>query len=730
MKRILFTITIMMLVGITSVFAGGTRYYVTEAGGGDLDGSSWENAFSSVKIAIETASEGDEIWVANGRYNEDGMTGNAVYDIDKDIKLYGGFEGDEASINDRDFSQGHKTILDAHLKWVSVIHTENLSGEAVIDGFTITNGHRSGNGGGIDNYSSSPTLANLTISGNLANSDYNGGGMYNYHSSPTLTNVIISGNRATAGGGGMYNANSYPTLINVTISDNIANVSGGGMYNANSSSPALTNVTISGNEANTYGGGVFNSSPSTPMLTNVVISGNKAERGGGMYNNASSSPALFNVTISSNLASANGGGIYNYSSSPALRNSIIWGNSSGVYDYISTITYSYCLVQDEDLTDSNGLDGTDASQDVFVAPEAPGLSTEGDYRLSADALAINAGNNFYSNSGTDLGGNKRIIEGRIDIGAHESTYRYNVSFDDGSSVAEEAVNHGGTVAEPNPAPTRNGYDFAHWYKDNSAVAWDFDTPITEEITLYANWTFVANISIVDVANHIYNGSVYKPEPEVTYSSFTHNTNNLSYIYKKDGVEEAEPTSVGTYEVIAAYYNGDFPGDGYIYSAAKEFMITPPGVVTFYKIELVETAGITLNQHWGIHTRIEGQALQLIVTIDDEYADHTVAVMVNGSELMPIHSNIYLLEADSDKEVIFVLTKKSENVTANEVLSATAISTSAGTITVEASDAVVQIVSINGDVVYNAGITGTKTVNVPAGIYLVVVNEQITKVLVK
>ena len=76
-------------------------------------------------------------------------------------------------------------------------------------------------GGGMYNNSSSPTLTNVTFSGNSA--DYAAAGCTTTSSSPTLTNVTFSGNSATDGGG-MYNDHSSPTLTNVTFSGNSASL--------------------------------------------------------------------------------------------------------------------------------------------------------------------------------------------------------------------------------------------------------------------------------------------------------------------------------------------------------------------------------------------------------------------------------------------------------------------------------------------------------------------------
>ncbi|MDR2964740.1 MAG: InlB B-repeat-containing protein [Treponema sp.] len=63
----------------------------------------------------------------------------------------------------------------------------------------------------------------------------------------------------------------------------------------------------------------------------------------------------------------------------------------------------------------------------------------------------------------------------------------------GSAVASATgVVYGSTISEPT-APTRNGYTFAGWYKDNTTFAepWVFATDtVTENITLYANWDLI------------------------------------------------------------------------------------------------------------------------------------------------------------------------------------------------------------------------------------------------
>jgi hypothetical protein len=268
----------------------------------------------------------------------------------------------------------------------------------VLDGLTISGGYADGTmqlplngdipqnaGGGIYLHSASPILTNGTISGNTAGN--HGGGMYNYGSSPTLTNVIISGNTATTG-------------------------NGGGIANLWSSAPALTNVIISGN----------------------TTAGNAStSRGGGMYN-ISSSPILTNITISGNRTPGSGGGMFNITSSaPKIRNSIIWGNTSGITNSISTPVIAYSIVQDAGYGTTPNADFNMTIDPLFVEwidPSAGGWTptTGGDYRLGTDSPAIDAGSNDYYDPGetpdlsavtTDLDGTARIKGGVADLGAYE-----------------------------------------------------------------------------------------------------------------------------------------------------------------------------------------------------------------------------------------------------------------------------------------------------------------------
>ena len=72
---------------------------------------------------------------------------------------------------------------------------------------------------------------------------------------------------------------------------------------------------------------------------------------------------------------------------------------------------------------------------------------------------------------------------------YNNSNEYIVSFETngGSSVSSQIVKEGNTVNVP-LNPTRDGYEFAGWYKDSSlTTAYNFNTKITKNTIIYAKW---------------------------------------------------------------------------------------------------------------------------------------------------------------------------------------------------------------------------------------------------
>lgn len=101
-------ITLLLFLIYGQSFAA-TIYVNQNVVGGANDGSSWANAYNELQDAFTNAIAGDEIWVAAGTYTPDwnGTTHDLdrtkQFLFDKELMVYGGFNGTESTINDRNW---------------------------------------------------------------------------------------------------------------------------------------------------------------------------------------------------------------------------------------------------------------------------------------------------------------------------------------------------------------------------------------------------------------------------------------------------------------------------------------------------------------------------------------------------------------------------------------------------------------------------------------------------
>ncbi len=388
----IFSILLIIVILMGSIAFPNTAHaagilYATPGGTGNC--SSWANA-CELQTALANSVSGDEIWAAAGTHKPTtGTDRAATFQLKTGVNTYGGFSGTETAREQRN-PAANVTILSGDLNGDDVGFTNNVENAyhvvtgadgATLDGFTITAGNANG---------ASDTH------------DDSGGGMLNWSSSPTLTNIIISDNSAALGGG---------------------------MYNENLSSPTLMNVTFSGNSADLIGGGMKNDL-SNPTLTNVTIVGNSAWYGGGM-DNYLSNPTLTNVTITGNSAMFHGG-MENYLSNPQISNTIFWGNNSGQILNVNDSSTPIINVNGSSapiIIDSVVQDGCPTGFTCTnIITTDPKLGTLGNYGgitqtipLLPGSSAIDAGNDVTCVD-TDQRGIIRPQGAHCDIGAYEYEY--------------------------------------------------------------------------------------------------------------------------------------------------------------------------------------------------------------------------------------------------------------------------------------------------------------------
>ncbi len=240
----------------------------------------------------------------------------------------------------------------------------SLTSGASLTGFTLTNGycHVYGmNGGGVL-CNTNAFLTNCVISGNSVRGV-----------------AVLSGRHALfmpSLGGGVYGG----TLYNCILTGNSAD-SGGGADRC-----TLYNCTLSGNWT-------VDSQGSISGYHYISLG-----RGGG-----AGVCRLYDCTLTGNSAHFSGGTV-----GGTLYNCIVCSNTGANYDDTSSVL-NYCCTTP---MPTNGV-GNITNEPAFVNAAA------GDFHLQPNSPCINAGNNAYVTTATDLDGNPRIVGGTVDMGAYE-----------------------------------------------------------------------------------------------------------------------------------------------------------------------------------------------------------------------------------------------------------------------------------------------------------------------
>ncbi|MFV0544237.1 MAG: choice-of-anchor Q domain-containing protein [Marinicella pacifica] len=284
--------------------------YVSSESGGD--GSSWSQPMS-LHDALDDSACG-EIWVKQGTYYPSDVGDRSVsFLINRNVEVYGGFEGDESFLAERSPGR-YPSILSGNIGSLSleddnsyhVIYVDGtgangpITRDTIIDGFTVTAGYADGQA-------------------NPRNDE--GGGL--------LCNGKGAGNECS------------PTISNMTFIHNYAFMGGAMMnygYGQGTSSPLIVASTFAFNSSNNNGGAIYNhafSGTNQTEINNVTFYGNTGFIGGAIYGHGYSgdnSPIILHSSFIKNNALHTGGAIQHFASemSPSeatIINSIFWENS-------------------------------------------------------------------------------------------------------------------------------------------------------------------------------------------------------------------------------------------------------------------------------------------------------------------------------------------------------------------------------------------------------------------
>ena len=272
---------------LPQVAQAGVRYVKAGATG---DGSSWENATGSLQAAINASQNGDEVWVATGTYTPDSLIRSnkptsRTFFLKDGVSLYGGFAGNETSIDQRVVGEAPYEMVNATI----------LSGDddvpdvwerAIAEGSTFRLTWR---------------VENEEVIGTSGNASH-----VLYCPDVIQNKTVIDGFTLTGGNANVWQAKAYGgalyALGNVVL--NACQVlENSGYFKAQSTT-----------DSNTYGGAVFLNGAGEAAVTNCYFARNYSHSsygngvGGGIY---AQNIKVENCTFEDCVALDAGGAVYN-----------------------------------------------------------------------------------------------------------------------------------------------------------------------------------------------------------------------------------------------------------------------------------------------------------------------------------------------------------------------------------------------------------------------------------
>ena len=258
----------------------------------------------------------------------------------------------------------------------------------------------------------------------------------------------------------------------------------------------------------------------------------------------------------------------------ASANGIISGYGNGIFgpndtitrEQMATILYRYAQFKGYETKTTGDISTfADGSQVSSYAVEAMNWAV-------GSGLISGVGNNTLAPKGSATRAQVAVILMRFCNSVAPVSYTVTFEYNYGNKGVYQTVTveSGKTVDKP-ANPTRSGYSFNGWYTaEKNGEKFDFDTIISEDITLYAKWSEKSS-----------SGSVV-PTPTPVYYTVSFDTNGGSEIATQNvasGSTATEPNAPTK--------------DGYVFDA----WYSDVTLTTLYDFTLPVNANITLYAKW-------------------------------------------------------------------------------------------------------------------------------------
>jgi len=373
--------------------------------------------FVSIQAAIDAANDGDAILVGPGTYYEH---------IDFLRKHISPMSTDGAEF----------TVIDGtHTDTVVRIEAQT-GGSPLLEGFTITNGRGTHDGGGVDAKRTAAVIRRNIIRNNLA---CYGAGIRTYFSPVIIEDNLIrdnyDGGCTGNDGGGIHIGGTTIPAVSIAGNRVLENESynGGGIGVTTAEGTTVWNNEVGLNIARSAGGGIyFGGNFDRVYAVQNVVYGNSAARGGGIEWDRGN-PRIINNTVADNDSDL-GSGLYgeqhNYETQ-VINNIIVASPGQGAVfcsGFRGDGTFRYNNVFSTDGGNAYDFicnDQTGTLGNVSMAPGFVDRETY-DYALQESSPMVDAGDVTAPHLPThDFDAHPRVTDGnldgvrRVDIGAFE-----------------------------------------------------------------------------------------------------------------------------------------------------------------------------------------------------------------------------------------------------------------------------------------------------------------------
>lgn len=332
------------------------QVFVNQSATGANDGSSWDNAYTDLNTAIDNTESGD-LWIASGNYTPGGATNS--YRITKNLNLYGGFDGTETSLEDRNLTV-NVTVLDGdqlgndldfnfdtllkednsrHIIWIdSLLDNVTIDGFVIKNGFTLDDGDldlEERAGAGIFAYSGIDVM-NVSFENNFARAGaaaYVAGNITPIEAS-SFDFISVTKSSASSQSAGIFTGNLND--VYVANSQFVGNLtSRGAFYPLRCNGVLVTNCSFRENISGGFGGAFFIWNNNNVIIENSEFIDNAGSNGGVCYIDGreaitdADNVIIRNCTFEGNSATSGSGGAVNtWEMSITVENCSFDGNTA------------------------------------------------------------------------------------------------------------------------------------------------------------------------------------------------------------------------------------------------------------------------------------------------------------------------------------------------------------------------------------------------------------------